>query len=148
VGLQNATVVSVLATSGWTAGSLLAACGLGVVNAIVSDQRNTTLKSVPTCCNYDLQDGESPHPASYRGCNHAKQELLRRRNRRATTPGSAGRTFFSEYTTPIDHSLLLFAAPISSMGSNHHKKHSKSLQEKIRIRTPVKSQVSQCRLKM
>jgi hypothetical protein len=28
-----------------------------------------------TCCNCNLKDGESPHPGSYRGCNHAKQEV-------------------------------------------------------------------------
>jgi hypothetical protein len=48
----------------------------------------------------------------------------------------------------IDHSLLLFAAPISSIGSNRHNKNSYSLHEKIRIKTPIKYQVSLCRLKM
>jgi hypothetical protein len=47
----------------------------------------------------------------------------------------------------IDHSPLLLTAPISSIGSNHHNKNSNKLQEKIRIRTKIKSQVSQCRLK-
>jgi hypothetical protein len=41
---------------------------------------------------------------------------------------------------PIDHSLLLFAALTSS---NHHNKNRNSLQGKIRIRTPITSQVSQ-----
>jgi hypothetical protein len=56
--------------------SLLAACGVGVVIAIMSAQRNRT-QSVPACCNCNLQDGESVHPASYRGCNHAKQQSLK-----------------------------------------------------------------------
>jgi hypothetical protein len=48
----------------------------------------------------------------------------------------------------IGHSPLLVAALISSIGSNYHNKISNSLQEKIRIRTPIKSLVSQCRPKM
>jgi hypothetical protein len=48
----------------------------------------------------------------------------------------------------IDHLLLLFAAPFSSISSIHHKKNSKSRQEKICIRTPIKSHISQCRLKV
>jgi hypothetical protein len=44
---------------------------------------------------------------------------------------------------PTDHSLLLFAGPISSIGSNHHNKNSNRLQDKIPIRTPIKSQASQ-----
>jgi hypothetical protein len=41
-GVHNATIVSVLATSGCTAGSLLAACGAGVDIANVSALRNRT----------------------------------------------------------------------------------------------------------
>jgi hypothetical protein len=78
---------------------------------------------VPICCICDQQDGQSPHLATYRGCIYAKQELERRRTLRATQ-GSAGRTFFSKYTTP-DRS---FAAAISSIGSNHHNKNVNSLQ--------------------
>jgi hypothetical protein len=47
----------------------------------------------------------------------------------------------------IGHSPLLIAAPISIIGRNHHSKNSKS-SGKIRIRTPIKSQVSKCRLLM
>jgi hypothetical protein len=46
----------------------------------------------------------------------------------------------------IDHSALLFAAPIRSIGSNHHKKSRKDLQERIRITTAIKSQGTQCRI--
>jgi hypothetical protein len=49
---------------------------------------------------------------------------------------------------PTDNLLLLFAAPISSIGSNHHNKYSNSLQVKIRIRTPLKHQGSECRPKI
>jgi hypothetical protein len=77
--------------------------------------RKTELKEcVPTCCNCDLQDRESPHPASYRERSHAKQELQRRRNLQVTTPGSA-RTFLLEITTP-DRS---FTAALQSSNQQH-----------------------------
>jgi hypothetical protein len=101
-------------------------------------------ESVAIFCRYDLQDCESPHPAIYRGCNYAKQELQRRRNPRVTTQVSAGRTFFSKYTTPD----RLFAAPISSIGSNYHNKNSNNLLKKIRIRISITPKVSQCMLKI
>jgi hypothetical protein len=41
-GLHSATIVSVLAISGCTAGRVLAACGVGVIITIVSAQRNRT----------------------------------------------------------------------------------------------------------
>jgi sRNA-binding protein len=47
-----------------------------------------------------LNDGDSPHPANYMGCSHAKEELQRRKNQRTTNEGSSGRTFFTKYTAP------------------------------------------------
>jgi hypothetical protein len=80
LGRHTAAIVSVLATSGCTAGRLFAACGVGVGIAIISAQRNSISSS---CCNCDLQDGESLHPARYRGRSRTKQELQRRRNLRS-----------------------------------------------------------------
>jgi hypothetical protein len=57
-------------------------------------------KSTPNCCNCNLQEGERPHPSSYRGCRHAKEESLRRRNQRSPNKGTSGRTFSSNYVTP------------------------------------------------
>jgi hypothetical protein len=42
--------------------------------------------------------GETLHPASYRGCSHAKEELQRRRAQWAPTE-PYGRTFFSKFTS-------------------------------------------------
>lgn len=42
MSLYNAVIVSILAITGWAVGSLLAACGIGVVIAIVNAQRNRT----------------------------------------------------------------------------------------------------------
>jgi hypothetical protein len=82
----------------------------------------------PNLLQLRLQYGESPKPASYRSCSHAKQELQCRRNLRATSRGSDRGIFFTKYTTPDLHFLLLYAAPISSISSDHHNKNSNSLQ--------------------
>jgi hypothetical protein len=34
----------------------------------------TTTDSAPNCYNCSRVEGEKPHPASYRGCSHAKGE--------------------------------------------------------------------------
>jgi hypothetical protein len=34
----------------------------------------TNAESTSSCCNCTLVEGEKPHPASYRGCSHAKGE--------------------------------------------------------------------------
>jgi hypothetical protein len=90
----------------------------------------------------DLQHAESPHSTGYRSCIHAKQELQRRRNLRATTQVLAGGSISRNTQQMIDHSSLLLVAPISSFGSNHENKNSNRLQEKTRIRTPIKHQFS------
>jgi hypothetical protein len=73
-----------------------------------------------------LQDRESLHPANYNGCNHAKQELQRRRNLQVTTPESAGRMFFSKYTTP-DRS---FTATLLSSEQQYRQQPSGQNQQK------------------
>jgi hypothetical protein len=37
--------------------------------------------STPACCNRRLAEGEKPHPANYRDCRKAKEELQTRRHR-------------------------------------------------------------------
>jgi hypothetical protein len=72
-------------------------CGGGHLHRECSEMTNTESTSI--CCNCTLVDGEKPHPASYRGCSHAKGELQRRRAQRAPK-GPSGRTFFSKFTSP------------------------------------------------
>jgi hypothetical protein len=55
--------------------------------------------STPECCNCKLLEGEKPHPANYRGCRHAKEELQKSKLRRAPKT-STGRMFTSILTTP------------------------------------------------
>jgi hypothetical protein len=31
--------------------------------------------STPACCNCQLPEGETAHPANYHGCRHAKEEM-------------------------------------------------------------------------
>jgi exopolysaccharide biosynthesis protein len=79
--------------------------------------------SVPTCCYCNLQDGKSPHSASYRGCSHAKQELQRRRKLRAKTSAS-------KYATQD----RAFASALRSSEQQHpqqpSQKNGNSLQDK------------------
>jgi hypothetical protein len=48
----------------------------------------------------------------------------------------------------IKYSPLLFAAPISSIHSIHCIKTSNSIQEELPIWTPIKPQISQCKIKI
>jgi hypothetical protein len=56
--------------------------------------------SVPKCCNCSLREGERPHPSSYRGYSHAKEEALHRRSQRSTPKETLARTFASRRTMP------------------------------------------------
>jgi hypothetical protein len=56
--------------------------------------------STSNCCNCSLKEGERPHPSSYRGCSHAKEELLRRKNLSSLNKGAPGRTYSCNYVTP------------------------------------------------
>jgi hypothetical protein len=47
-------------------------CGGGHLHRECPQKTNT--ESTPNCCNCTLVEGEKPHPASYRGCSHAKGE--------------------------------------------------------------------------
>jgi hypothetical protein len=47
-------------------------CGGGHLHRECPEKTNT--ESAPSCCNCALVGGEKPHPASYRGCSHAKGE--------------------------------------------------------------------------
>jgi hypothetical protein len=84
-----------------------------------------------------------PHPASYRGCSHAKQELPYRKNLRATTPGPADLDVLEiHYTRSIircSSSQLRSAATIATNtaavfrkyhASGHHQVSGQSVQAK------------------
>jgi hypothetical protein len=56
-------------------------------------------KDCPVCCNCQLVGGEKPHPANYRGCSHAKEELQKKKLQRAPKP-TTGMVFSSKPIAP------------------------------------------------
>jgi hypothetical protein len=46
-----------------------------------------------------MVEGENPHPANYRGCRHAKEEMQKKKPQR-TPRSTTGRVFSSNITTP------------------------------------------------
>jgi hypothetical protein len=46
-----------------------------------------------------LAEGEKPHPANYRGCRHAEEEMQKKKSQR-TPRTTMGRVFSSNLTTP------------------------------------------------
>jgi hypothetical protein len=59
-----------------------------------------------------LAEGEKAHPANYRGCKHAKEEM-RKRKPQTTPKPTAGRVFSSNPVKPH----LSFAAALRGQGS-------------------------------
>jgi hypothetical protein len=93
-------------------GALLAACERGGHCHLECPEKRTT-HSIPTCWNCDQQVTEAAFLEK-------KKELECRWNLLATTPGSAGRTFFLKYTI-TDRS---FAAPLHSSNQQHQQQPS------------------------
>jgi hypothetical protein len=52
-------------------------CGGGHLHKECPEKENAA--SAPECCNCKLLEGEQPHPANYRGCRHAREELEKRK---------------------------------------------------------------------
>jgi hypothetical protein len=88
-------------------------CGGGHLHKECPEQGKA--ESVPQCCNCTLKEGDRPHPTTYRGCRHAKEEMLRRKQHRSTPKETAGKTFTSRLTT----SEQSFAAALRK-GTQHH----------------------------
>jgi hypothetical protein len=82
-------------------GKLQTATALFVVrgrpSAQCQEMENTA--SIPACSNCKLLEGESPHPANYRGGRHAKEELQKRKSQR-TPKTTTGSVISSNRTTP------------------------------------------------
>jgi hypothetical protein len=82
-------------------------CGGGHLHKECPEKENAN--STPACCNCKLSEGEKPHPSTYRGCSHAKDEMRKRKPQ--STPNTAtGRVFSSKRTT----TGLSFAAALRS----------------------------------
>jgi hypothetical protein len=72
-------------------------CGGGHLHKECPEKENAA--STPACCKCQLVEGEKPHPANYRGCKHAREELQRRKAQKASKTAT-GRVFSSNLTTP------------------------------------------------
>jgi hypothetical protein len=72
-------------------------CGGGHLHKECPEKENVA--STPTCCNCKLLEGETPHPANYRGCRHAREELQKRKSQK-TPRTTTTRVFSSNTITP------------------------------------------------
>jgi hypothetical protein len=72
-------------------------CGGGHLHKECPEKGNSA--STLTSCNCQLAEGDKPHPANYRGCRHAKEELQRRKTQR-TPSTTTCRVFSSNTITP------------------------------------------------
>jgi hypothetical protein len=52
-------------------------CSRGHLHRECPEKTNT--ESMLSCCNWTLVEGQKPHPVSYRGCSHSKEEPQRRK---------------------------------------------------------------------
>jgi hypothetical protein len=120
-GLAQCYSCSVLATSGCTAGSLLA--------ANVSAQRNRTQTvsqpaAIATSKTVNRRTQQVTEAAVVQNKSYRAEGTCGRQHRDQQGEDSSQNT-----QHPIDYSALLFAAPISSIGSSHRNKINNLLQE-------------------
>jgi hypothetical protein len=72
-------------------------CGRGHLQKDCPEKENENFAS--SCCNCKLKDGERPHPSTYHGCSHAKEEMLRRKPQKPQKEPT-GLIFSSSYIVP------------------------------------------------
>jgi hypothetical protein len=56
--------------------------------------------STPACCNCQLAEGETAHPANYRGFRYAKEEMRRKKKPQGAPKNTTGKVFSSNFTKP------------------------------------------------
>ncbi|XP_033608728.1 uncharacterized protein LOC111867859 isoform X1 [Cryptotermes secundus] len=99
-------------------------CGGGHLHKECPEKQNAA--STPACCNCELKEGEKPHPANYRGCRHAREELQRRKSQRAPKT-TTGRVFSSNIVSPG----VSFAAALR--GSTSQEQRPQTLQVPVAV---------------
>jgi hypothetical protein len=105
-GLTQQPDVSSSATSEQTAkSSPLLVVRMGALAQGVPRERKYIFH--PNMLQLRLAEGENPHPANYRGCRHAKEEMQRKKSQR-TLRTTTGKEFSSNLTT----SGMSFAAAL------------------------------------
>jgi hypothetical protein len=65
--------------------------------------------STPACCNCQRAEGETAHPANYRGCRHAKEEMQKKKLQ-GKPKNTTGSVFSSTFIKPICPSWQLYEA--------------------------------------
>jgi hypothetical protein len=75
--------------------------------------------STPACCNCRLAEGEKPHPANYRDCRHAKEQLQRKKSQKTPKP-TTWRVITSTLATP---GVSFAVAPATNTRGLRHPKH-------------------------
>jgi hypothetical protein len=98
VASRSVITANNLVTSGQTVANLPVVCGAGAAICTKCPEKENT-SSTPVCCNCQLVEGERPHPANYRGCRHAKEDMQRKKLQRALKP-TTGRVFSTNPVTP------------------------------------------------
>jgi hypothetical protein len=71
-------------------------CGGGHLHKGCPEKGNTA--STQTCCNCQLAEGEAAHPANYRVCRHAKEEIKNKKSL-GTPKNTTGRVFSLKWIT-------------------------------------------------
>jgi hypothetical protein len=84
-------------------------CGSGHLHKDCPEKGNAS--TTPACCNCQLAEGEKAHPANYRGCKHAKEEMRKRKPQTTPKPTTV-RVFSSNPVKPH----LSFAAALRGQG--------------------------------
>jgi hypothetical protein len=72
-------------------------CGGGHLHKECPEKNNAA--STPACCYCQLAEGDKQHPANYRGCRLAKEELQKKKSQ-SKPKATTGRAFSSRQTTP------------------------------------------------
>jgi hypothetical protein len=62
---------------------------------------------MPTCCNFQLAEGEAAHPSYYRGCRHAKEKMYKRK-----AQGTRDNTKARVFSSKLVKSNLPFASAV------------------------------------
>jgi hypothetical protein len=117
-------------------------CGGGHLHKDCPEKGNAS--STLACCNCQLADGEKAHPANYRGCKHAKEEM-RKKKPQGTPKITSGRVFSSN---PVKPNLSFAAALRGRLRSNHSRRQRQSPPAHREQKPMNRQQVSQLRLKL
>jgi hypothetical protein len=86
--------------------------GGGLLHTDCPEKENAA--SISACCNCRLAEEEKPHPANYRGCRYAKEDLQKLKLQGTPKP-TPKRVFSSTTTMPS----VSFAAAVRGSAAQH-----------------------------